>query len=646
MRSTPTFIFRPCCFAVLALFCLIPFGCEEPPDSERAIQETIDVYLDDLHDAVSRNNPDALKTLISNAGRLRPSTPSQTQSKNLLLSTAKSKLAQLQFESISATTKAVHTQLQRAVSQATQVARLRNKASSLTDAGYFMPDNANLVQAIEYALDPLQSKFNTQLREASARITNLESQSQSSRDQASELRETADALFEEAEQAGIRDGHNAYKSGVETMRQSQKIDLAAATIELQTQMNYTPMHEDAKAELIAIGSILAGVEYTGELLQKLRNASIDSAASLRQLADILDDESATMMLEAADASSGLTAQWDEVTNLLQEALQASGRSRTNDRDEKQATAMWKLNLEWTLGRIQEAKRRFLMEEAEALSAIIDAGIENSAGRWQSLSSATAGKVEEATINAIAAYENAKQLASNVGAKSDVQTRQLDWRISVLQGNPIHELAAPDSSYRTDPTPSTIPTSNPSSGGFSSPEALISAFNQIPSPTDLDGTQSAIDFSTFYSASDEISQKFIDFQQGMFSGIADLLSAIRSLMGEETVTAFKSEMPAGGGGGGMNFKLDASSLSMTDDQHATVKDETGKSYNLQNTSSGWMIMLTSRDEGAELAAMVFEVLTPIIETMNKATLQINNGQITSIDQLNAMMDAMMESAMGM
>jgi hypothetical protein len=114
------------------------------------------------------------------------------------------------------------------------------------------------------------------------------------------------------------------------------------------------------------------------------------------------------------------------------------------------------------------------------------------------------------------------------------------------------------------------------------------------------------------------------------------------MGEETVTAFKSEMPAVGAAGGMNFKLDASSLSMTDDQHATVKDETGKSYNLQNTSSGWMIMLTSRDEGAELAAMMFEMLTPIIETMNKATLQINNGQITSIDQLNAMM----ESAMGM
>ena len=109
---------------------------------------------------------------------------------------------------------------------------------------------------------------------------------------------------------------------------------------------------------------------------------------------------------------------------------------------------------------------------------------------------------------------------------------------------------------------------------------------------------------------------------MLSGISNLLTAIRTHMGEDAVTAFKSEMPAASGG--MSIKMDASSLSMTDDQHATVKDETGKSYNLQNTSSGWMIMLTSRDEGAELAAMMFEVLTPIIETMNKATLQLNNG----------------------
>jgi hypothetical protein len=640
MRNTPTFIIRPCCLAVLTLFCLIPVGCEDPPDSEHAIQETINIYLDDLQDAVSRNNQEALEKLISDASRLRPATQSQTQSKNLMLSTAKSKLAQLQFETISVTTNTVRTKLQRAVSQATQVARLRDKASSLTDAGYFMPDNANLVQAIEYALEPLKSKFNTQLREASARISNLESQSQSSRDQASDLRETADALFEEAEQAGIRQGHNAYKSGVETMRQSQKIDLAAATIELQTHMNYTAMQEDAKAELIAIGSILAGVEYTGELLQKLRNSSIDGAASLSQLADELDYESATMMQEATDASSSLLAQWDEVTNLLQEALQASGRSRTNDRDEKQATAMWKLNLEWTLGRIQEAKRRFLMEETEALLAIIDAGIENSVSKWQSLSNATAGKVEEATISAIAAYENAKQLASNGGAKSDVQSRQLEDRISVLQGNPIHESAAPDNSYQTDPSPSTPSTSN-QSGGFSSPEALISAFNQIPSPMDLDGTQSAVDFSRFYSASDEMSQKFIDFQQGMLSGIANLLTAVRSHIGEDAVTAFKSEMPAGGGGG-MSITLDESSLTMTGDQEATVNEVTGKSYNLQNTSRGWMIVLTSKDEGAEMAAMMFQMLAPIIEAMNNATQQINSGQITTIDQLNNMM----ESAMGM
>jgi hypothetical protein len=82
--------------------------------------------------------------------------------------------------------------------------------------------------------------------------------------------------------------------------------------------------------------------------------------------------------------------------------------------------------------------------------------------------------------------------------------------------------------------------------------------------------------------------------------------------------------------------------MTGNQGAMVNDVTGKSYNLQLTSRGWMIVLTFQDEGAEMAAMMFDMLSPIIDAMNQATQQINNGQITSIDQLNAMM----ESAMGM
>jgi hypothetical protein len=128
---------------------------------------------------------------------------------------------------------------------------------------------------------------------------------------------------------------------------------------------------------------------------------------------------------------------------------------------------------------------------------------------------------------------------------------------------------------------------------------------------------------------------------MLSGIADILIAVRTHMGEDAVTEFKSELPASGGGG-MSIKLDASSLSTSDDNKATVRDATGKSYNLQNTSRGWMIVLTSRDEGAEMAVMMFDMLAPIVEAMNVATQQINSGQITSIDQLNAMM----ESAMGM
>jgi hypothetical protein len=82
--------------------------------------------------------------------------------------------------------------------------------------------------------------------------------------------------------------------------------------------------------------------------------------------------------------------------------------------------------------------------------------------------------------------------------------------------------------------------------------------------------------------------------------------------------------------------------MSNDNEASVNDGSRKIYNLQNTQRGWILLLKSSDEGAEMAAMMFEMLAPMIEIMNQATQQINDGQITSFDQL----EAMMESAMGM
>ena len=636
MRYMRIFNKRPCCLAVVTLLWLLPIGCEEPSNSEHIVQETIDMYLNDLDDAVGRNNVQLLKTLISRVNGIRPVTPAQTQSKNLLLSTASGKLAQLQYQTISATTNAVSAKLQLAVTQAVQVAQLRWRASTLTAAGYFLPDNANLVQAIESGLDPLQATFNTQLREASARISKLETQSESSREEAMQLRITANALFEEAEQAGIIDGSQSYGIGVQTMRKSQQVDLAAATIELQSKMEFTLLHEDAKAELEAIASILAGIQYTGDLLQKWRNSSIDSASKLRQLADELDENAARVMNEATDAASSLTEQWNEVTSLLQDAIQAS-RSRATGREEKKAAALWKLNLEWTLGQIEESKSRFLKEEAQALSSIIESGIETNAGKWQALSNSTSAAVEQATINAITAYENAKRLAGSVGSQSDIHTRQLNRRISNLQGKPMQEMVVPTKTFQ--PTPVDTPQFDPSTAGFSSPQALITAFNQLPMAQELDGTQPAPDYSEFYTASDEMSQKFIDFQQGMLSGIANLLIAIRTNMGESAVAEFKTSVPLSGA---MIIKLDPSSLSMSNDNEASVNDGSRKTYNLQNTQRGWIILLKSNDEGAEMAAMMFEMLAPMIEIMNQATQQINDGQITSFDQL----EAMMESAMGM
>ena len=78
------------------------FACDEGSTSENAIQKSLDTLLSELHVATLGSNVEGLEAIIASAGKIRPTAQAQIQSKNLLLSTAKEKLAQLQFQTLSA----------------------------------------------------------------------------------------------------------------------------------------------------------------------------------------------------------------------------------------------------------------------------------------------------------------------------------------------------------------------------------------------------------------------------------------------------------------------------------------------------------------------------------------------------------------
>ena len=633
------FLRQFCCFSIISVLSLAMLACEESPDSENTIQKTLDKLILDLDTAVGGNNELALQEIITNAKRIRPSSNTQTQSKNMLLSTARGKLSQLKFQVIFVEVNSVKAKLQLAATQSDQVAMLRSTAASMYASA--QQQGKDKSKEIESDQQPKLDKYNNQLQSASLELSNLEAQSTVAREEAEILRKQGVALFDEAEEQGLIDGHGTFKHGVRIIRKSQQMDMSAAAIELESQMDATPLLEDAKAELEAIASILLGMENTRDLLSKLRESSKTSAANLLLIADELDNRVAETMNEAIASSSALKTQWNEVTSMIQDALQSSGLSRDNSHETKQASAMWKLDMEWTLGNVEESKHKFLVEEARALTSLIQNEIVTTSSKWIELSNQTRSELEQSTISAIAAFTNAKQLAGSAGSKAEALSYQLDNRIAMLQGKKVPQQVDPTQSF----TETTSPRNTPTTIGFLTPQELISAFNAEPPYERPDGTKPAPDLSIYYEGADSNGQKVIGIMQKIATSSANLAIAIRNNVGSEAIKEMIDSLPPSLGGG-LKINLEPNTLTMQGDDNATVTDVSGESLRLQNTSQGWKILMGGNPDAdpqvADFAMMMLESLGAMADVVDSVTEQINSGQITSLDQLE---NAMQEAASG-
>lgn len=628
-----TFFLKQSIFVSITVIAMTLCSCKEEPTSENAVQQSIDLLLTELQIATMGSNAQGLEQVIASANKIRPTAQAQIQSKNILLSTAKEKLAQLQFQILSAKTTAIIPIFSLAENQAIQVALLRDAADSLSISAQ---NELLLSEEITSAQDPKRNHYNDQLSDALAELEALDSQRQVSKEDAQALRQQADQLLNEAEDAGLIKGHSAYKSGVKTMRQSQQADLSAAEIELLYQMQAKPLRDDAKAELEAIASILNGMEHTESLLEHLQSTTTQSAADFRELADDIDTQAAGTMNEAITQASGLIEEWNALTSLIQDAMRGSGRAQGKSRETQQTAGIWKLDLEWTLGQVEEAKRTFLLEEARSLHAFVEYGIVTSSSKWRDLSNSIRAEVEQATISAMAAYENAKQLAGNIGQQGVTLIQQLDRRMAILNGDAI-----PTPAPVSETTEGTIPSSS-SGGGFDTPQALITAFNVATDIDAFDGTAPVVNIDQFYKFEDDQAIQLVAFMNKAIQSTGNMLIAIRDNMGEDAVTEFRSKNPSQAKSFVMT--IDPSSIVQPNDEEATATEVSGKQVRLQLTPSGWKIVLSmGNDSEASMAfTMMSQTLAPIFDSISLITKQIKDGQITTIDQLEEAMISQMEN----
>jgi hypothetical protein len=609
----------------------MPFACEDAPESENAIQAELDQTILNLDSALSSSNTSELENIIAKTKRLRPTIPSQLQSKNIILATANEKLAQLSFQSITAEANAISAEFQRVIFLSNDIATLRISAGSTTKIS---SQNDDLTRGNKLELQALKEKFEAQLADATISIEGLQTKISSNKNQAEDLRVKANLLLVKAEKAGLIEGHGSYKSGSKIMRDSQKTDMAAAKLFLESQTLEAPRREEAQAELEAIASKLLGLEHTASLLRQLDDNSIDISANLRQIADELDNNIASLLTENVAKANTLKNKWRETSAQLQDAIKSAGQDRNASKEAKASRSIWKLDMELILGGIEESKLQFLRTESRALNSIITNEIVTSSNKWIELERTIAAEIETASMSANTAYDNAHRLAENVGAKSEMIKSMISNRIAILNGEVVTPVTQTSGGQAT---------SNTSIGGsgFSTPQELISAFNALPPLEHSDGTSPAQNLSIYFDGANAKGKKFLSLLQKISNSSANIAIAVRKNLGEDAIQEMLASVPPSSGGG-LISKLNSGTLNVIDDDNATIMDEKGKINQLQKTAGGWKIMLGANantdPQLAEFAMMMLEGISSISDTQNAMTEKLNAGEITSLEQLKQEMDA--------
>lgn len=631
------FLRRYCLLTITALLCIAPLGCEESL-ANNVTRKSLDALLVDLNVAVSKNSQEELEKVIRDAKKLQASSKSHIQSKNLVLATANEKLARLKYRALSVSLYATKASLQSIATQSTKISRIRGTASSFFQAGQ-PTDSVDMGQQIQLIAEQNKLVQNGTVSQSTSSIAISKVKSEAARTEADALSETAKVLFQESEELGIIEGHASFKKGVQTVRKSQQVDMSAESIEIESLLLTQRLLDDAQAELDAITIIIEGVKNTSESLEKVRFVSIQNANTLNQFADELDIEVAANMATALEDAKRLLTQLNAIATEIDAAIQAVSRSGGNTRESQQTVSSWKLSLQWLLGQVEESKHFLLAEERMAVLKLIENAIETSSSTWHARGNSIQIEIDRASDGAIAAYENATNLAGNLGSNSELLLIQLEARIAVLQGKPVSETSEPED----DGSPATSNETHSDAtqtAGFATPEELIATFNALPPFERADGTSPAPDLSVYFDGNNANGQKFLGLMQKITTSFSNLAIAVRTHIGADAIQQMIDKLPPSPSGM-LKSNLILNTLEVQGEDNATVTDASGKSMQLQKTAQGWKILmgasLDANPQTTEFAMMMLEGLGTMAGLMEMVTDQINTGQITTLEQLEQVIE---------
>lgn len=546
--------------------------------------------------------------------------------------------------------------------------RLESKAGRLRDMARMMAADADLlanaasnaealdISSANLAIEAGLSAARDRLTQAESELELLQAQVEKAIDQremklaeAAEFERYAIQFQEEGIDKGPRAGLDEINESIFNRQEANSRRIAAA-------------QDDISILTVSPTIALIGAERAGQL------AVADGAREARRVAETRLEESRSY---ASEVRQALETIGENVNLLLRESVQletteilprleaaigdyeavaSAARTLTRGGTREDTAAGWLTisNAQFNAGRCQWEMASVLERRADVLGRLAAGGVlVNPAGVRQDLESAATGRDEQLAA-AEASFQQALESLGNI-AGGDAETakiqQSIESAISVLNGVPTSKEMLSGSSRSSGSSEDAGSAAASDSGaGFGTP-AQLAAFMSDPNsqmdPEAFDRLQNAMTATT-------TGGKSIQSLLTAGSVMLPLFEALSAKFGSAAVKASMDETGAMANTPLPKFKVE----SVDNDTARLVSTDGSQKLKATKTSSGWKIDLDATVAEDPQAAMMAEMMGPMIEQMlqplgkavNNLAGQVRDGKFSSVEEAMDAFQKMMAQAM--
>lgn len=580
-----------------------------------------------------------LQNIINDAAAIKGENDGLKATKSLLLSHALAELSTLNMAQAQAIESQNHHEAAELVALVEAWIDLQNMITSREtfDLSPNMAELQDARQSVESSLSVLHE----QIAELNGPIRTRITQNSRDNEEASQLRRQSDQLYREAREKGYEAGFNAFEQAVQIKRRADRIELDIAQREIELDLNLQAEHDYISLNVQHLGTTIESIANAEFALDTFaQSGKQDNDTTRRTISELQDKLTANLQVLNQRIENELNPVYETASQNLEKASsEAQAAARKLDKSSKGAATLAAACAQESLGRLYWNKARGIENIAFVYQLMGEAGGDLAGNDVYDRIETLLAAQEDVIAQAITAYNQASQLLGQVNDRENQNVintfRESIQRAIVALDGEVDEEAMNASAADAGTSDNTRTASNSNSNDpFATPDGLIRYLREA-----LDNGDPSKQVERTHAES-RLGVRMLRASSSMSDIIDDFVTAMTDKLGDAAAVPMLEGIKQGLSFGTSLPDLDSGTIiEQTADRivYRTSNFGIANTFALIRVDGSWFVdgdyMGNSNEAQFEQG---IEVMEKMNKTLSDMVTKIENGEITSMDEIMAEM----------